>query len=413
MDARGNRTFICSVVFIDIVEYTKKAVIEQIQHKERLNALLSDALKDVAPNDRIILDTGDGAAISFVGDPEDALFVCLTLRDATQALPSGPGALPMRIGINLGPVKLIKDLNGQANIVGDGINVAQRVMSFAEPNQVLVSRSYFEVVSCLSESYAKLFHYEGSRTDKHVREHEVYAVADSTGEIQRSHRAALAMSASGWRKSMGVARIVADRLSTTMTRVKENLHARPKVSTALAVAAILLLAVGMRGLRDKPATQVAKQDPVVTESAAPKVEPVAAAPAAKAKEAATAPGEEVAATPEEKTAAPKEKVARAPREKVAVAPARKDKAATPSAKRAPDPEPASAPAEPGFLAFAISPWGEIIVDGKSLGVSPPLQELPIGPGRHRVEVRNTSFTPLVQVVEVKSGERIRIRHRFK
>ena len=41
---------------------------------------------------------------------------------------------------------------------------------------MLVSRSYYEVMSCLSEDYAKLFHYEGSHTDKHVREHEVYTV---------------------------------------------------------------------------------------------------------------------------------------------------------------------------------------------------------------------------------------------
>jgi serine/threonine-protein kinase len=63
--------------------------------------------------------------------------------------------------------------------------------------------------------------------------------------------------------------------------------------------------------------------------------------------------------------------------------------------------------------FAIAPWGEIIVDGKSLGVSPPLQELQLSPGRHRIEVRNTGFSPLIQIVEVKSGERIRIRHRFQ
>ena len=191
MQIRGNRTFICSVVFIDIVEYTRKAVTEQIQLKERLNALLAEALKDVAANDRIILDTGDGAAISFVGDPEDALFVCLSLRHAiAEAAPGDPAVLTMRIGINLGPVKLIRDLNGQPNIIGDGINVAQRIMGFAEPAQILVSRSYFEVVSCLSETYAKLFHYEGSRTDKHVREHEVYALGDGTGEVQRSMEAA-------------------------------------------------------------------------------------------------------------------------------------------------------------------------------------------------------------------------------
>ena len=73
-------------------------------------------------------------------------------------------------------MRLVKDINGQPNIIGDGINVAQRVMSFAEPGQILVSRSYYDVMARLSEDYAKLFHYEGAQTDKHVREHEVYAI---------------------------------------------------------------------------------------------------------------------------------------------------------------------------------------------------------------------------------------------
>ena len=174
---RPNRTFICSVVFIDIVEYSKKSVNEQIQIKERFNALLSEAIKDISIHDRIILDTGDGAAISFLGDPEDALFVAMSLRDAlkddqTEAMSD----LLVRMGINLGPVKLLKDINNQPNLIGDGINVAQRIMSFAEPGQLLVSRSYYDIVSCLSQEYAKLFRYQGARADKHVREHDIYAV---------------------------------------------------------------------------------------------------------------------------------------------------------------------------------------------------------------------------------------------
>jgi hypothetical protein len=101
-------------------------------------------------------------------------------------------------------------------------------------------------------------------------------------------------------------------------------------------------------------------------------------------------------------------------------PARKEKKAREKAVRRAEPVAAPAeatapiaPAEPGVVAFAISPWGEIFVDGKSQGVSPPLQQLQLSPGRHRVEVRNSSFTPHVQIVEVKSGERIRIRHRFQ
>src|SRR5918999_799737 len=138
-----NRTLICSVLFIDIVDYSQKAVAEQIALKDRLNTLLSEALRGVALNDRIILDTGDGAAISFIGDPEDALFVATGLRDVIAGLPKDTQPeLCTRMGINLGPVRLVKDINGQPNIIGDGINVAQRVMTFAKPGQVLVSRSY-------------------------------------------------------------------------------------------------------------------------------------------------------------------------------------------------------------------------------------------------------------------------------
>jgi hypothetical protein len=90
------------------------------------------------------------------------------------------------MGINLGPVKLVKDINGHPNIIGDGINVAQRIMSFARPGQIVVSRSYYDVVSNLASEYAKLFSYEGSRTDKHVREHEIYVVGHHEGALQKA-----------------------------------------------------------------------------------------------------------------------------------------------------------------------------------------------------------------------------------
>ena len=47
-----SRTLICSVLFIDIVEYSRKPVVEQIALKDRFNELLSDALRGVAVNDR-------------------------------------------------------------------------------------------------------------------------------------------------------------------------------------------------------------------------------------------------------------------------------------------------------------------------------------------------------------------------
>ena len=177
MEERGNKTIMCSVLFLDIVEYSKKSVSVQISLKDRFNGYLSVAIRDVPITDRIILDTGDGAAINFLGDVEDALKTAIHLRESLLAEGvSAAAPLLVRMGINLGPVRLVRDINGQPNIVGDGINVAQRVMGFADIAQILVSRSYYDAVSRLSPQYAGMFHYQGSRTDKHVREHEVYAI---------------------------------------------------------------------------------------------------------------------------------------------------------------------------------------------------------------------------------------------
>lgn len=177
METRNNKTIMSSVFFLDIVEYSKESVVGQISLKDRFNEMLANALKEVPDADRIILDTGDGAAVSFIGDIEEALHAAFALRQAIldQDVSIEP-LLRVRMGINLGPVRLVRDINGQPNIVGDGINVAQRIMAFADINQILLSRSYYDAVSRLSPQYAGMFRYKGSHTDKHVREHEVYAI---------------------------------------------------------------------------------------------------------------------------------------------------------------------------------------------------------------------------------------------
>ena len=172
MGEESGRTLVCSVLFADIVGYSKKSVAEQYALKNAFNGMLSEALDVLQRRDRVIVDTGDGAAVVFLGDPEDALVVGLAMREQS-------GRLALRLGINLGPVKLMSDLNDQVNVIGDGINVAQRVMSFAEAGQLLVSSNYQEVVSRVSEQYATLFTRVGRRQDKHVREHEIYAVSDA------------------------------------------------------------------------------------------------------------------------------------------------------------------------------------------------------------------------------------------
>lgn len=410
MQAVSNRTFICSVLFLDIVGYSKKPVAEQIQLKERLNALLTEALANVAPNDRIILDTGDGAALNFLGDPEDALFVSLSIRDALATpVPHGPG-LALRVGINLGPVKLVKDINGQPNIIGDGINVAQRVMSFAEPGQILVSRSYHEVVSRLSKDFAGLFHFEGSRTDKHVREHEVYAVQAASREVL--HRPAATKT--GNHPAPGAAASVLDKLSLTPSAVTDHLRRKPRLGTALAVIAILAVAVGLRAGR-KPADAPVAAPPAPPPKIA--VAPPAPAPAIESPQAAQ-PEKPVASKPKRATPPAKPAPARKPAESsappvAASAPpvvAKAPEASTPAPRTESEPK---SPTPGGTILFTVSPWGEIYVDGTRRGDVPPLFEMRIGAGRHRIELRHPDFPSHVRIVDVKPGARVEIRHWFQ
>jgi class 3 adenylate cyclase len=375
MNDRQNRTIICSVLFLDIVEYSRKPVAEQIAYRDRFNALLSNALQGVAPNDRVILDTGDGAAVSFLGDPEDALFMALTLRDSlAEPSPAQPD-LRMRSGINLGPVKLVKDLNGRPNIIGDGINVAQRIMSFSEPGQVLVSRSYYEVVSRLSDQYSGLFHYEGSRTDKHVREHEVYAVGANSPALKRTVNPYPIHASSMHRHGRAFIKRVADATTT----IRNNVRGRPRSITVLTVMTILAAAAILRGNRTE---DLAAHGRVATIQAVVLPTKSTGTPVALASTAAP----EVYQAPIIETP-----------NVVSVEPAKK--------KAAP-------PAGP-IVTLAISPWGEVYVDGEKRGVSPPLRTVKVTPGQHKIEIRNTGFPSHTQTIDVKSDGKIAIKHRFQ
>lgn len=172
MDSFTGRTLIATIVFLDIVEYSKTSVDRQMKMKDDLNRAISLAIGGIGESERVVLDTGDGAALCLLGDPEDALFAATAINNAMAEHRD----VSLRSGINLGPVKLVVDLNGQRNVVGDGINVAQRVMSFAEPGEVLISRSFYEVVSRLRDDQEFLFRFLGTKKDKHIREHQIYAV---------------------------------------------------------------------------------------------------------------------------------------------------------------------------------------------------------------------------------------------
>jgi hypothetical protein len=132
--------------------------------------------------------------------------------------PRRESAMRARVGINLGPVKLVRDINGNLNAIGDGINVGQRVMSFASDNQILVSRSFYEVASCLSDTYHDLFRIIGVRRDKHEREHTVYELLPP-GARQFAMTTPVASAVSRAAETVAVSQEVLERIEAWLTEV--------------------------------------------------------------------------------------------------------------------------------------------------------------------------------------------------
>jgi serine/threonine-protein kinase len=81
--------------------------------------------------------------------------------------------------------------------------------------------------------------------------------------------------------------------------------------------------------------------------------------------------------------------------------------------KVPDGQPIIAAPTQATLGFAVLPWGEIFIDGKSQGASPPLREIRLSPGKHQIEIKNTDLPPYRQTVELEAGASKTIRHKFK
>lgn len=473
---RASRTFICSVLFLDIVEYSRKPVAEQIRLKDRFNGLIASAIREIPPADRIILDTGDGVAVNFLGDPEDALFVAMSLRNSFAPDVEQPPEVPARIGINLGPVRLVRDLNGQPNIIGDGINVAQRVMGFAQAGQILVSRSYFEIVSHISEGYTKLFSYEGSRTDKHVREHEIYSVGYSTAAAELKSPAERARRVASETRN----RAASGNASTARLLFQlENCLGNRSLAygTAVVSACAFLLALLTSFLGGSPqAQQHAQTQAAGTRVASSSVtaidtvtdeEPVlTTGGGAQQTEASSDPQNSAGENSDRQDAKQQNVAAEEPAPKT-----KRKKLRLSFFRSKPENEPEQTVTEDGPLvegtpsdvqssqpdsmtndsvadeyggdaetdivyggeqesvrtaanqqtaaaagrasvALAITPWGEVYVDGKRVGVSPPLNEVELVAGRRVIEIRNGDFPPYTQTVELKAQQKIKIRYKF-
>jgi len=183
-----------------------------------------------------------------------------------------------------------------------------------------------------------------------------------------------------------------------------------------AVAAVVVLSALALGwsLRDGESTGVAATGTAVTATISP-----APAPPIETAAASSAPGEartgaiavDAPAPAAPVGAPPDARPGPASRPRLHAAPARPSADAPSVAARA---SPASWQRAPeAKLMLAIAPWGNVYVDGKHMGATPPLNELTVPAGRRRIEVRNGDLTPHVVMLDLRAGTTVKIKHQFR
>ena len=134
---------IAHILLIDVVGYSKLLVNEQIELLQELKQIVrsTECFRAAEASGKLIrVPTGDGMALVFFHSPEEparcALEISIALRDHPH--------IQVRMGVHSGPVSQVTDVNDRTNIVGAGINLAQRVMDCGDAGHILLSKHVAE-----------------------------------------------------------------------------------------------------------------------------------------------------------------------------------------------------------------------------------------------------------------------------
>ena len=131
-------TRLAAILVADVVGYSRLMEVDEAGTLKALKALRSELIYPVISDHqgRVVKLMGDGALVEFgsvIDAVECAVKVQRAMRSRNAALPSDQ-RIAFRIGINLGDVMVEDD-----DIYGDGVNVAARLETLAEPSSVYVS----------------------------------------------------------------------------------------------------------------------------------------------------------------------------------------------------------------------------------------------------------------------------------
>jgi len=122
---------LASVLFMDIVSYSLRSIDDQTEVLTTLQKIVRESAEyqqASAKQEVLSLPTGDGMALVFLRDPIAPARCALEVAKSLQSHPE----LKLRMGLHQGPVRRHADIKEDVNVVGGGINIAQRVMDYGD-----------------------------------------------------------------------------------------------------------------------------------------------------------------------------------------------------------------------------------------------------------------------------------------
>ncbi|AZO02882.1 tetratricopeptide repeat protein [Mesorhizobium sp. M2A.F.Ca.ET.037.01.1.1] len=166
---------LAAILAADVVGYSRLAGVDEDRTLARLRALRSDLVDPTIAVHigRVVKRTGDGALVEF-RSVVDAVRCAIEVQNAMLERNAGvppDRRIEFRIGIHIGDI--VEESDG--DLMGDGVNIAARLESIAEPSEIYLSGAAYEQVrDKLKEEFEDLGDKELKNIARPVR---VYRVA--------------------------------------------------------------------------------------------------------------------------------------------------------------------------------------------------------------------------------------------
>ena len=429
----AHRKLICCLLALEIADYDAKPVFDQIRLTQDFHNLLFDATGRTTSRDLVSIVEEDGALLSFLADPKECFTTALAIREAT--LTQGRYRdLPLRIGINLGKAQIAEDAFGHPHVSGEGRQDAHRLLRQGPPRQISVARQFVELLSRTAPELAELLEYQGLYSDTVGPPLCLYRVAppQNPGPERLSDQAPTPTVSSGVIDAPTQSDLAPIAVSAQSMAKSRTWLRRPWLGYALLPllvgAAIVTLSSRLRVEAPvfRPAAQLAAATPQPT---APKAAESLLAPVAPQEMTRSAVTTLAVLANDPKRPRPAASWRTKPRKQAAPAARRIQESVPPTFKKAAAPEerleperragvdePTKAPSVQGprsaTLLLAVKPWGEVYVDGKKIGITPPLKRFDVPLGRHLITITNSSLPIYQREVTLEPDAKMTVAHDF-